>query len=104
VSTLLDLIDQGKAQRVFAHLTDTSDDLRAALARYDSLQDDQDKLIAERQIKDGSPLDREWPARWGEEPTERTLLYANLDEAQADMNEAYAELLETIIAILRTEA
>lgn len=106
MSTILDLIEQGKLNRAGAALTDSVDDLRAALQRWDEQQDDQDKVIAWKAILNGEENDElfTWKKAWGRQPDEADVSYDEVDETQANLNETYAEILDTIVSILRTEA
>lgn len=106
MSTILDLIEQGKLSRAGAALTDSVDDLRAALERWDAQQDDQDKVIAWKAILNGEEDDPTfvWKSSWGPQPDEADVSYDEVDETQANLNETYAEILDTIVSILRTEA
>jgi hypothetical protein len=106
VSNLLDLIEQGKLTRAGAALTDSVDDLRAALQRWDEQQDDQDRVVAWKAILNGEEDDPTfvWKDSWGPQPEEADVSYDEVDEVQADLNETYAEILDTIVSILRAEA
>jgi hypothetical protein len=85
VSTILELIEQGKTTRLGAVLADLADDLRAALDRYDVLDSERAGVIADR-------------AEQGDDAS-----LSAYDETIADLNERGADLLETIVAILRAE-
>lgn len=102
MSTILDLIEQGKLTRAGAVLTDSAGDLRAALRRYDEMQDDQDKLVAQKAIL-GDYGSYVWKDTWGPEPDEADISGDEVEELQSTLNETYAEILDTIVSILRTE-
>ena len=87
MSTILELVEQGKTTRLGAVLADAADDLRAALERYDELDAERDKVIADRELSIDDDYD--------------TL--RRYDEAIVSLNERGSDLLETVVAILRAE-
>jgi hypothetical protein len=87
VSTILDLIEQGTATRAGAALTDAADDLSAALQVYDYLESQRAEAVADLA-----------------ESRQSSSALAAYDETIADLNERSAEVLGTLVSILRAEA
>lgn len=86
MSTITELVNQGKAYRVVAILDEKSIELEATLALYDKVEEDRAKAVAELNLD----ADAEWALR-------------AFDETIADINVRSADLLDALVAILRTD-
>lgn len=86
MSTITELVNQGKAYRVVAILDEKSVELEATLSEYDAVEVQRKQAAAER-------------AQYGESDWS----IRAYDETIADLNKRSAALLDVLVAILRTE-
>lgn len=88
MSTILNLIEQGKASRLGAVLADHADDLNKALAAYDAVEKRREAAIEKRDSASG-------------EDTYDAL--HRFHDTTVDLNDEAAEILDAVVAILRAE-
>lgn len=84
MSTIPELVNQGKAYRVVAILDEKSIELEATLAQYDANEAERAKLPVPEDADDYDALRR-------------------YDDTMVTLNQTSAALLDTLVAILRTE-
>lgn len=86
MSTILELVEQGKATRLGAVLSDVIDDLNSNLSEYDAIEVQRNELV------------EAWQQQSYSESGAR-----KYDEALVDLNERSGAVLDALVAILRAE-
>jgi hypothetical protein len=103
VSTIIELVNQGKAYRVVAILDEKSIELEATLAAYDGLEEEREENALRRMIQSGAYDYVEWPDKFGEKPGPDDDELGVLEAVREEQDVKAAGILDALVAILRTE-